>query len=75
MIRDREFRERLDRDFREGDIFNGKLLVKSVKNLSKMHAIFPVTMENVLVRLDPDHKDIELRFIVRERPSMKLKSR
>ena len=69
-VRDRDMRRRLDRHFSQGDIFQRKLLENSIRNLSKMHAIFPVTMNDVVVRLDSKDKNIELTFNVRERQSL-----
>ncbi|HKZ79307.1 MAG TPA: POTRA domain-containing protein [Pyrinomonadaceae bacterium] len=53
--------------FNEGDIFARELLEQSVRNLSKLKLIKPVTVKDVEVRLDRDEKLIDFLFKVTER--------
>ncbi len=66
-IRDRDLRLE-KRTLDEGDLFTRKALRSSIKRLSKMKRIYPLTMEDVKVRLDRPRKDIEFLFCVKERP-------
>lgn len=52
----------------EGDIFRQELLEKSVARISKMKSIYPISMENVEVRLDREQKVINIVFCVRQKP-------
>lgn len=66
-IRHREFVKRLRR-FNEGDIFTRKSFEKSVKSVSNMRSIFPITNENAEIRLDREHGDVDIVFCVKQRP-------
>lgn len=66
-VRDRTFRERMASSFNEGDIFNKKVLKKGVGNISKIRAIYPITLADVELRLDEQNKDIDFIFCVQER--------
>ncbi len=52
----------------EGDIFTRKNLVLSLKRVSKMRAIYPVTLDGVEVRLDRQDKSINITICVKQRP-------
>jgi len=65
--RDRDLRSG-KRTLNEGDIFSRRELESSVKNLSRMRAIYPVTMNNIVITLDVPRKDVDIVFCVRERP-------
>ena len=51
----------------EGDIFTRKLLEKSVANVSRIKQIYPISLDNVEVRLDKSAKAVDLVFVVVER--------
>ena len=65
--RGREFFRRTT-DIREGDIFTKKNLETSVKRIAKMKTIYPITVDNVKVRLDLTDKTIDIVFCVRQKP-------
>jgi hypothetical protein len=51
----------------EGDIFSRKLLDESLKNFSSVRDIYPVTLADVVARLDREEKLIDLTIAIRER--------
>src|SRR4030095_16625033 len=51
----------------EGDIFSRKLLDESLKNLSSIREVYPVTLADVVARLDREEKLIDLTISIRER--------
>jgi outer membrane protein assembly factor BamA len=51
----------------EGDIFSRKLLDESLKNFSSVREIYPVTLADVVARLDREEKIIDLTIEIRER--------
>ena len=51
----------------EGDVFSRKLLVQSLKNFSRLRMIYPVTLEDVAVRLDREDKLMDFTIVFRER--------
>lgn len=61
-IRYREFRKRFARGFEEGDIFTRKKLDDSLRRLSRFRKIYPVSIENVIVRLDRENRSIDIIF-------------
>lgn len=67
-IRHREFTKRMATNFNEGDIFTREALEKSVKRISKMKAIYPISMKDLEVRLDPEYKDVDFLICVKQRP-------
>ncbi len=69
VTRYREFGRRMQAGIHEGDIFTRKALEKTVKRISKMKSIYPITMDNIEIRLDREHKDIDIIFCVKQRPS------
>lgn len=51
----------------EGDIFTRQNLHKSLAALSKLKAIYPVSIENVSVDLDDEERIINITYNIRER--------
>jgi hypothetical protein len=72
-LRDRTFRERIAASLNEGDIFNKKVLKKGARDISKIRAIYPITLADVELRLDEQNKDIDFIFCVQEKQQKKLK--
>lgn len=66
-IRHREFVKRF-RKFNEGYIFTRRSFERSIKNIAKMKSIYPITNENVEIRLDREHGDVDIVFCVKQRP-------
>lgn len=66
-VRDRTFRERIAPSFSEGDIFNKKVLKKAAREISKIRAIYPITLADVELRLVDQNKDIDFIFCVEEK--------
>lgn len=66
--RDRDFRRRMVPGLTEGDIFTRSSLEQSIRRISRMKAIYPISMENVEVRLDRRHKVIDIVFCVTQKP-------
>lgn len=64
----REFAKRMTPGLHEGDIFTRAALEESVKRISNMRSIYPITMDNVAVSLDRDHKRIDIQFCVKQKP-------
>ena len=52
----------------EGDVFLKKALERSLKNLSKLRVIYPVTLSDVEVRLEREEKLMDCTIYFRERP-------
>lgn len=65
--RDKEFRRRMVVT-NEGDIFERKNLEMTVKRIAKMRSIYPITINDVVVGLDRQYKDIDIVFCVRQKP-------
>ena len=51
---------------REGDLFSQRNLAKTLVSLNKLKTLYPVTMRNVIVRLDRTEKLIDMTFCIRE---------
>jgi hypothetical protein len=51
----------------EGDIFVRENLVKAIKQLSGFSKIFPMTMDDVTVKIDDQDRSIDILFCIRER--------
>ncbi len=64
-VRDNILRRRFVQ--REGDIFNRRLLVQSLKNFRRLRMIYPVTLNDVAVRLDREDKLMDFTIVFRER--------
>jgi outer membrane protein assembly factor BamA len=54
---------------REGDLFSQRNWAKTLVSLNKLKTLYPVTMRNVIVRLDRTEKLIDMTFCIRERHS------
>jgi hypothetical protein len=54
---------------REGDLFNQRNFAKTLVSLNKLKTLYPVTMRNVIVRLDRTDKLVDMTFCIRERRS------
>jgi len=72
-IRDNTLRRRFLQ--REGDLFSRKVLEESLKNLSKLRMIYPVTLNDVEVRLDRENKLMDFTIYFRERPYVRRSSK
>jgi hypothetical protein len=64
-IRDNTLRRRFVQQ--EGDVFSKKALEQSLKNFSKLRMIYPVTFNDVEVRLDREEKLMDFTIFFRER--------
>lgn len=66
-VRGRVLFGKINKFINEGDIFTRQNLHKSLAALSKLKAIYPVSIENVSVRLDEDKRIINITYNIRER--------
>ena len=66
-IRDHDLRHKVL--LREGDLFSQRNLAKTLVSLNKLKTLYPVTMRNVIVRLDRAEKLVDMTFCIRERRS------
>ncbi len=66
-IRDHDLRRRVV--LREGDLFSQRNLDKTLVSLNRLTKLYPLTMRNVIVRLDRTEKLVDLTFCIRERHS------
>ena len=66
--RGREFWKRMSAGLNEGDIFTRRALEETVRRISKMKSIYPISMENVLVRLNRTTEQIDVLFCVTQKP-------
>jgi hypothetical protein len=64
-IRDRTLRRRFLQQ--EGDVFSRKALEQSLKNFSKLGIIYPLTLNDIEVRLNREEKLIDFTIYFRER--------
>jgi hypothetical protein len=51
----------------EGNLFSRKNLIAALKNVSKIKSIYPVTMKDVVARVDRDEKTLDLQICIKER--------
>ena len=58
----------------EGDVFSRKALEQSLNNYSKLPMIYPVTLNDVEVRLDREEKLMDLTIYFRERPGRRART-
>jgi Surface antigen variable number repeat len=70
-VRHREFTKRMPRNFNEGYVFTRKSLELTVKRLSRMKSIHPLSLANVELRIDRQSHDVDLIFCVTEKPKVK----
>lgn len=68
-IRDSTLRRRVLSQ--EGDVFNLRTLEKSLRNLSRLRIIYPVTLNDVDFRLDRENKLVDFAIFFRERPHVR----
>lgn len=61
----RNFRKVME--FDAGDIFNAKLLEKTIKNSRKLKQMYPISFEDVGVSLDRKEKRINFIFCLRDK--------
>jgi surface antigen-like variable number repeat protein len=54
---------------REGDLFSRRNLAKTLISLNRLGTLYPLTMRNVVVRMDRTEKTIDMTFCIRERHS------
>lgn len=66
--RGREFWKRMAAGLNEGDIFTRRALEESVRRISKMKSIYPISMDNVSVRLNRTTEQIDILFCVEQKP-------
>ncbi len=52
----------------EGNLFTRHNLTASLRNVSRLKTIYPVTIKNVVVGLDRAEKTLDLRICINERP-------
>ena len=64
----REFRKQMLPEFNEGYVFKRSALEESIKRISKMNSIYPITMDNVEVILNKEKKFIDVWINVKQRP-------
>jgi surface antigen-like variable number repeat protein len=72
-IRDNTLRRRFLQP--AGDVFSRKVLEQSLKNLSRLRIIYPVTLSDVEVRLDRENKHVDFTIYSRERLYVRRGSR
>ena len=66
-VKDRDIRKRLLTGFTAGDIFVREAFDNSLKEISRIKAIYPVTLNDIDVRLDEKEKHIEVTINISER--------
>src|SRR5262245_43339122 len=54
---------------REGEFFAQKKLMQSLTSLSKLKAIYPVSLSDVVVHLNDEEKTVDMTICVREKPA------
>jgi len=68
--RDRAFRKRMVVGMTEGDIFTRAALERSVRNIGKMKEVYPITLQDVEVRLNREDKVIDVVICVIQKPRL-----
>jgi len=66
-ISDDELRRRVV--LREGDLFSQRNFAKTLVSINKLKILYPLTMRDVIVRLDRAEKLVDMTFCVREKRS------
>jgi len=66
-ISDNDLRRRVV--LREGDLFSQRNFAKTLVSLNKLKVFYPLTMRDVMVRLDRSEKLVDMTFCVREKHS------
>ena len=64
-ISDNDLRRRVV--LREGDFFSQQNFAKTLVSLNKLKIFYPLTMRDVIVRMDRTEKLVDMTFCVRER--------
>jgi Surface antigen variable number repeat len=59
---------------REGDLFSQRNLAKTLVSLNRLGTFYPLTMRNVVVRMDRTEKTIDMTFCIRERHSRRTEA-
>jgi hypothetical protein len=54
---------------REGDLFSQRKFAQSLVSLNKLKTFYPLTIRNVIVRLDRTERLVDMTFCVHERHS------
>ncbi len=60
-------RQRIVSRMREGELFRRHSLMSSLRNVSRLKTLYPVTMKDVVARLDKAEKTLDLRICFKER--------
>jgi hypothetical protein len=68
--RDRKFRKRMAPGMNEGDIFTQGSLQKTVRSIARMKVIYPITMDNIEVRLNRPERIIDVVICVTQKPRL-----
>ena len=66
-ISDQDLRRRVV--LREGDLFSQRNLARTLVSLNRLRKLYPLTIRNVIVRLDRSEKLVDLTLCVHERHS------
>ena len=66
-VSDHDLRRRVV--LREGDLFSQRNLAKTLVSLNKLKTLYPLTMRDVIVRLDRAEKLVDMTLCIRERHS------
>ena len=72
-IRDRTLRRRFLQQ--EGDVFSRKTLEQSLRNFSRLGLVYPLTLNDVEVRLDREEKLIDFTIYFKELPRVRRGSK
>ena len=72
-IRDRTLRRRFLQQ--EGDVFTKEALEQTLKSLARLGIIYPVTLNDIEVRLDREEKLMDFTIYFRERPYVRRGSK
>jgi len=66
-ISDQDLRRRVV--LREGDLFSQRNLARTLVSLNRLRKLYPLTIRNVIVRLDRSEKLVDLTLCIHERHS------
>jgi Carboxypeptidase regulatory-like domain/Surface antigen variable number repeat len=66
--RDMAIRRRIIVGLQEGDLFTQRNYVRSLRNVSKLRAIYPVRPTDGVMQLNRDEKTVDLIICIREKP-------
>lgn len=65
----REFRKRMAPSFNEGYVFSRRSLKESIRRISKMKTIYPISMDDVQVMLDEKNRVVHFGINVNQKPN------